>query len=64
MGHDVPRSACASVQSDQGLHCPLTESMATRECKNGDKCTDDTNLLNLRMFESNFLLDRAHIECL
>ena len=22
-------------QSDQGLHCPLTESLATTECMNG-----------------------------
>ena len=28
-----PRSACAFAQSDQGLHCPLTESLDTTECK-------------------------------
>ena len=27
-----PRSDCASVQSDQGLRCPLTELLATTEC--------------------------------
>ena len=27
----------ASGQSDQGLHFPLTESLANRECINGDK---------------------------
>ena len=27
----MPRSACASAQSDQGLHCPLTESFDTTE---------------------------------
>ena len=27
-----PRSACASVQPDQGLHCPQTEPLDTREC--------------------------------
>ena len=32
-----PRSACASAQSDQGLHCPLTESLDTTECMNGDQ---------------------------
>ena len=26
-----PRSACASVLSDQGLHCPLTKSLGTTE---------------------------------
>ena len=26
-----PRSACASTQSDQGLHCPLTDSLDTTE---------------------------------
>ena len=30
-----PRSACASAQSDQGLHCPLTESLDTIKCING-----------------------------
>ena len=28
-GQRRPRSACASAQSDQGLHCPLTESFDT-----------------------------------
>ena len=32
-----PRSACASAQSDQGLHCPLTESVDTVECNNGEQ---------------------------
>ena len=32
-----PRSACASAQSDQGLHCMLTESLDTTECKNGEQ---------------------------
>ena len=27
-----PRSACTSVQSDQGLHCLLKESLDTTEC--------------------------------
>ena len=34
-GQRKPRSACASAQSDQGLHCPLTESLDTTECMNG-----------------------------
>ena len=28
-GQQRPRSACASAQSDQGLHCRLTESLDT-----------------------------------
>ena len=36
-GHRRPRSACASAQSDQGLHCPLTESFDTTECMNGEQ---------------------------
>ena len=30
-GHRRPRSACASTESDQSLHCPLTESLDTTE---------------------------------
>ena len=33
--HCRPRSACLSIQSDQGLHCPQTESLETIECYNG-----------------------------
>ena len=32
-----PRSACASAQADQGLRCPLTESLKTIECINGEQ---------------------------
>ena len=38
-GQRKPRSACASAQSDQGLHCPLTESLDTTECMNGEQGT-------------------------
>ena len=31
------KSACAFVQSDQGLHCPQTESSDTIECINGQQ---------------------------
>ena len=31
------RSDCAFVQSDLGLHCPLTESLDAIECINGEK---------------------------
>ena len=36
-GHRRPRSDCASAQSDQGLHCPLTESVDTTECIIGEQ---------------------------
>ena len=29
-----PRSACPYVLSDQGFHCPLTETLDTTECIN------------------------------
>ena len=32
-----PRSAYASMQSDQVLHCQLTESLDTTECMNGEQ---------------------------
>ena len=40
-----PRSVCSSGQSDQGLHCLLTESLDTTECmniwiKHGFSCTN------------------------
>ena len=35
-GQRRPRSACASAQSDQYLHCPLTKSLNTIECFNGN----------------------------
>ena len=34
-GQRRPRSACASAQSDQGLHCPLAGSLGTIKCLNG-----------------------------
>ena len=36
-GQQRPRSACASVQSDRGLHCPLTESLETIKCISGEQ---------------------------
>ena len=39
-GQRRPRSACASAQSDQGLHCPLTESLDTIRMES--KAPDDT----------------------
>ena len=36
-GQRRPRSACASAQSDQDLHCLLTESLDTAECIDGEQ---------------------------
>ena len=36
-GERRPRSACASAQSDQGLHFLLTEPLKTTECINGEQ---------------------------
>ena len=36
-GQQRPRSDCASAQSDLGLYCPLTESLDTTECMNGQQ---------------------------
>ena len=36
-GQRRSRSACASAQSDQDLHCPLSESLDTTECMNGEQ---------------------------
>ena len=36
-GQRRPRSACAYAQSDQGLRCPLTESLDTIESINGEQ---------------------------
>ena len=53
-----------SVQSDQGLHCLLTESLDTTECMNGEQrpgcyfvlTQDDLNLHILCMIEGTFSL--------
>ena len=69
-GQRRPRSACASAQSDQGLHCPLTESWDTIKCFNGDQMSgwdfaymytymqDDVNPHIMRMFHGIFRLTR------
>ena len=36
-GQRRPRSDCGDAQSDQGLRCPLTKSLDTRECINGEQ---------------------------
>ena len=55
------------IRADQKLHCPLTESLATTECMNGEQMSgwyfahvqDYLNLCILRMFEGSFSLDMA-----
>ena len=64
-----PRSACASTQSEQGLHSPLTESFDTIECVSGKQMhgldfthvKDDVNPHILRMFEGTFSFDLANL---
>ena len=41
-GQRRPISACVSAQSDQGLHCPLTESLNTSKWMMERKSSDDT----------------------
>ena len=67
-GQRMPRSACESAQSDQGLHCPLTQSLDTRECMNGERWPGwyfayarvDLNKCIFRMFEGIFSLEAAY----
>ena len=52
-----------NAQSDQGLHCPLTEALHTTECMNGEQmpiwnfphAQHDLNLLILHMLEGTFV---------
>ena len=61
----MPKSPCASAQSEQDLHCPLTESWDTTECMNVEQkpglyvayAQEDLNPGILRMFESMVSLD-------
>ena len=61
-GQRRPRSACASALSDQGLHCPLKESLDTTECINGEQmpgsyfahAQNDANTHILRKLEGRF----------
>ena len=64
-GQRSPRSDCALAQSDQGLHCPLTESLDTTECMNGEQrhglyyahAQDDLNMRFLRIFKGTSKLE-------
>ena len=51
-----PKSACASIQSDQGLHCPLTESLNTLNVSIEIKCPDES----LRMRRINLNVHFGH----
>ena len=64
-GQRRPRSACASAQSDQGLHYLLTESADTTECMQRPggyfaHAQDDLNLRILRVFDVPVLLDATY----
>ena len=41
-GQRRSRSACATLQSDQGLHCRLREWLDTTQCMNGEQSPADT----------------------
>ena len=41
-----PRSACMSLQSDQGLPCLLTESLDATECMNGQQNVTGDNIMS------------------
>ena len=60
----MPRSACASAQSDQGLRCPQTESLGIKDCFSGGQYPDETDDVNphiLRMLKKTFSLDAANL---
>ena len=64
-----PRSACASAQFDEGIRCPLTESLDTTEFMTREHrpgwyfahAQDDLKPRILRSFEGTFSLDGANI---
>ena len=58
-GQRRPRSACASAQSDQGLRCPLTESLDTIECMNGEQMPG-WNFTHVRYESMHFAHPRTH----
>ena len=66
-GQRMPKFDCADAQSDQGLRCPSTETLGTKECFTGEPGWDfaqaqgDMSLRILRMLEGTCSLDRAHI---
>ena len=65
-----PRSDCASAQSDQGLHCPLTEPLNCIECIYGEQMPrwdfahvwDESESVHfVRMFIDTFSLGLVHM---
>ena len=48
-GQRMSRSACASAQSDQGLHCPQTEILDTTKCMTGSQDWIVNARMKLRM---------------
>ena len=41
-GQRRPRSACVDAQAGQGLRCPQTQSLATKECFSKAQMPDET----------------------
>ena len=67
-GQRRPRSTCTSAQSDQDLHCPLTESLDTIDSMESKDPFDtlrirgmNLNLCIMRMLEDTFLLGDGDI---
>ena len=67
-GQRRPRSACASAQSDQGLHYPLIETLDTTESMMESEGSDDTSRMQdvvnpyiLRMLEGPFSLGTTQV---
>ena len=68
---EIPDQPFAFAQSDQGLPCPLTASLNTTDCMNGEQkasprrffahMQDDRNLHILHIFSSTFSLDMAQM---
>ena len=61
-GQRMPRSF---AQSDQGLHCPLTESLDTTEYTNGEhslrKCAGLSEFMHFAYVKGTFSFDAANI---
>ena len=68
-GQQRPRSACTSAQSGQELYCPLTESLDSTECINGEQrpewyfayVQDYPSLCDFHMVEDIFRLTRPKL---
>ena len=60
-GQQRPRSACASVQSDQRLYCPFTRSMNNNAPIRHAHAQDDMNPHILRTLEDTYSPDLSPI---